>query len=165
MIALSSPGAPAVKNTNAGSRGAVQMKLGGKSCTSLILVALLSCALNLEAANPRTSKITLPVMTALTVKLDQPVNARAAANGTGFTGLIKDPVQVDGVTIIPANSSAAGLVNKESQGGGELELNSVFVSGKMYRITTLPIPFNQKARLRAGSTMTFYLVLSLNIAK
>lgn len=141
------------------------MKIHGKAHSSLILVTMMFCALSLGAATPRNSKVTLPVMTALTVKLDQPVNARTAANGTGFTGLIKDPIQVDGVTVIPANSAAAGLVNKESQGSGELELNSVFVNGRSYRITTSPIPINQKSNLRAGSTMTFYLVLSLNIAR
>lgn len=141
------------------------MKIPGKPCSSLILVAIISCALNLEAANPRNSKVTLPVMTAITVKLNEPVNARTASNGSGFTASIKEAVQVDGVTVIPANSSAAGLVNKESQCSGELELNSVFVNGRSYRITTSPIPMNQKTNLRAGSTMTFYLVLSLNIPR
>jgi hypothetical protein len=56
-------------------------------------------------------------------------------------------------------------VSKESASGGEMQLNSVFVNGRMYRITTSPIRFHQKTSLRAGSTMTFYLVLSLDIAR
>jgi len=46
-----------------------------------------------------------------------------------------------------------------------MQLNSVFVNGRLYRITTSPISLNQKSNLRAGSTMTFYLVLSLSIAR
>jgi len=134
------------------------------SCSAVIIVALMSIAVSGEGANPRVGKITVPVMTPFTVKLDQAVSSKAV-NGTGFTASIKDPIQADGVTVIPANSSAAGLVTKESQGTGQLELNSVFVNGRSYRITTAPIPFNQKANFRAGSTFTFYLVLSLNIGR
>ena len=140
------------------------MRSLGKSCSATVVVALMAIAIRVEAANPRNGKIAVPVMTPFTVKLDQAVNARAA-NGTGFTASIKDPVEVDGVVLIPANSSAAGLVSKESQGSGQLELNSVFVNGRSYRITTSPIPLSQKTNVRAGSIFTFYLVLSLNVAK
>jgi hypothetical protein len=136
-----------------------------KSRYAIALAALFSIPFSVEAANPRSGKITLPVMTAFTVKLDQAVNARTSANGTGFTASIKDPVQVDGITVIPANSSAGGLVSKELESGVEMQLNSVFVNGRLYRITTSPISLNQKSNLRAGSTMTFYLVLSLSIAR
>ena len=142
-----------------------QMSFLRKSHSAIVLVALFSIPFSLGAASPRNGKITLPVMTAFTVKLDEAVNAKTAADGTGFTASIKEPVQVDGITVIPANSSAGGLVSKESASGGEMQLNSVFVNGRMYRITTSPIPFHQRTGLRAGSTMTFYLVLSLEIAR
>ena len=129
------------------------------------VVALLSTAIGVEGANPHSNRITVPVMTAITVKLDEAVNAKTAANGAGFTASIRDPIQVDGAIVIPANASAGGLVSKEAQGSGQLELNSIFVNGRSYRITTEPVSFNQKASFRAGSTVTFYLVLSLNIAK
>lgn len=134
------------------------------SCSAIALILLFSIATSSEGVNPRGG-ITVPIMTPLTVKLDETVNAKAAANGAGFIALIKDPVQVGGITVIPANASAAGLVNKASQNSGELELNSVFVNGRMYRITTEPVPFNQKTNLRAGASMTFHLVLALNIAR
>lgn len=127
--------------------------------------ALISIATGAEGANVRGGSLTVPVMTPLTVKLDEAVVAKTAANGSGFTATIKDPVQVDGVTVIPVNSSAGGLVNKTLAGGGELVLNSVFVNGRMYRITTSPVSFPQKASLRAGSIVTFNLVLSLHIAR
>jgi hypothetical protein len=140
------------------------MRLLSKSCSAMTLAFLLSVASSVEGANPRGAT-TLPVMTPLTVKLDDAVNPRTAPNGSGFTASIKDPVQIDGVTVIPANASAAGLVNKESTSNGELELNSVFVNGRMYRVTTSPIPFNQRTNRHAGATMTFHLVLSLSIAR
>lgn len=135
-----------------------------RGCLTIAATALL-VPFSLHAANPHGSKVTLPVMTAVTVKLDEAVNTKSIANGSAFTASIKDPVQVDGATVIPANSAAGGLVSKESAAKGELELNSIFVNGRMYRITTSPVPFNQKTNLRAGSTLTFYLVLSLNIGR
>ena len=135
-----------------------------QTCCAVVLGLLVSLAASVEAANPRGG-ITVPIMTSLTVKLDEPVNAKTAANGAGFTASIKDPVQVNGITVIPANASAGGLVNKESQNSGELQLNSIFVNGRMYRITTEPLPFNPKTNLRSGATMTFHLVLALNIAR
>jgi hypothetical protein len=103
-------------------------------------------------------------MTPLTVKLGEAINSRTVANGSGFTATIKDPVQVAGVIAIPANSSAGGLVIK-GVAGEELVLNSIFVNGKMYRVTTSPVSFNQRVNLRAGSSFTFHLVLSLNLAR
>lgn len=140
------------------------MKSSVFSCAVVTLGLLFPATATIEGANPRGGTI-LPVMTALTVKLDEAVNARTAANGAAFTATVKDPVQVDGAIAIPANSSAGGLVSKESQSSGDLELNSIFVNGRMYRVVTSPIPFNQKTNLRAGATMTFHLVLALNIAK
>jgi hypothetical protein len=130
-----------------------------------VLAALISIASSVEGANSRGGGIMVPVMTPLTVKLDEAVNTKTAANGSGFTATIKDPVKVDGETVIPANASAGGLVSKGSERGGELVLNSIFVNGRMYRITTSPVAFNQKSSLRAGSTLTFNLVLSLNLVK
>lgn len=135
-----------------------------KTCCAIALGLLVSVATSVEGANPRGG-ITVPIMTSLTVKLDEAVNAKSAANGSGFTASIKEPVQVGGATVIPVNASASGLVSKESQSTGELELNSVFVNGRMYRITTEPIPFTPKTNLHAGASMTFHLVLALNLAK
>lgn len=135
-----------------------------QTCCAVVLGLLISLSASVEGANPRGG-ITVPIMTSLTVKLDEPVNAKTAANGAGFTASIKDPIQVNGITVIPANASAGGIVNKASQASGELELNSIFVNGRMYRITTEPVPFTPKTNLRTGATMTFHLVLALNIAR
>jgi hypothetical protein len=104
-------------------------------------------------------------MTALTVKLDQAVSVKAAVNGTSFTATLKDPVAVDGQTIIPAGASAGGVISKESQSSTQLELNSVFVNGRLYRITTEPVAIRQKTPLHAGSEVTFHLTLSLHLPR
>jgi hypothetical protein len=135
-----------------------------KSCSAILSAVLFFATPNAHAANPRSAGVTVPVMTPLTVKLGEAINSRTVANGSGFTATIKDPVQVAGVIAIPANSSAGGLVIK-GVAGEELVLNSIFVNGKMYRVTTSPVSFNQRVNLRAGSSFTFHLVLSLNLAR
>jgi hypothetical protein len=139
------------------------MKFFRQFSSAIVLLALISVAVGASGADPRSGRITVPVMTPLTVKLDDAVNLKTAEKGGGFTATLAQPVQVDGVTVIPAGASAAGLVNKEPQ--FSLELNSVFVNGRLYRVTTSPIALNQKTSVRPGSTFTFNLTLSLNIAK
>ncbi len=112
----------------------------------------------------RDSKVTIPATTPLTVKLDQIVSAKIAESGGGFTVTFSEPVRVDGIIVIPAGATGAGLVSK-SQNGAEMELNSVFVNGRSYRVTTSPISFNQKGSLRAGTKFTFDLMLSLNVVE
>lgn len=107
----------------------------------------------------------VPVMTAFTVKLDQAINAKTAANGAPFTATFKEPVQVDGQPIIPAGASAGGVVDKEPGTSAQLELNSVFVNGRSYRITTEPVTINPKGAMPAGATLTFHLTLSLSLAR
>jgi hypothetical protein len=109
--------------------------------------------------------MSVPVMTALTVKLDQAINAKSAANGAPFTATFKEAVEVGGQPAIPAGASAGGLITKEPGTSAQLELNSVFVGGRMYRITTEPVVINQKGGVPTGATLTFHLTLSLSLAK
>lgn len=137
------------------------MRISRRLFCSFALIAFF--AVSASAARD-SGRMTVPVMTPLTVKLDQALNAKTAVNGEGFTATFKTPVQVDGIVAIPANASAAGLVSKDGS-SSQMELNSVFVNGRSYRITTSPVGISEKSSLRAGSTVTFYLVFSLNIAR
>jgi hypothetical protein len=142
-----------------------------------IAIALTGCAvLNMTAksapalnngngAHIRDSKVTIPATTPLNVKLDQVVSAKTAESGGGFTVTFSEPVRVAGIVVIPAGATGAGLVSRNSQNGTEMELNSVFVKGRSYRVTTSPITFNQKGPLRAGTKFTFDLMLSLNVVE
>ena len=137
------------------------MKNSSRWCAFLAALVFTATCSTANAGSGRS----VPVMTAFTVQLDQAFNAKSAANGEGFTATLKEPVEVDGRTIIPAGASAGGILNKESQNSAQMELNSVFVNGRMYRITTEPVTIGQKTPLRAGATLTFHLILALNLAR
>jgi hypothetical protein len=133
-------------------------------CTFLNVTAK-SAPLFTDGGHSRDSKVTVPVTTPLTVKLDQVVSAKTAENSGGFTVTFSEPVRVDGLIVIPAGATGAGLVSRNSQNGTEMELNSVFVHGRSYRVTTSPITFNPKGTLRAGTKFTFELMLSLSVVE
>jgi hypothetical protein len=140
-----------------------------------VAITLMGCAfLNVTAKSApapsngghnRDSKVTIPATTPFTVKLDQVVSAQTAESGGGFTVTFSEPVRVDGVIVIPAGATGAGLASRNSHNGTEMELNSVFVNGRSYRVTTSPITFNQKGTLRAGTKFTFDLMLSLSVVE
>jgi hypothetical protein len=133
-------------------------------CTVLNVTAKSAEAFN-NGAHNRDSKVTIPATTPLTVKLDQVVSAKTDESSGGFTVTFSEPVRVAGVVVIPAGASGAGLVSRNSQNGTEMEVNSVFLKGRSYRVTTSPITFNQKGSLRAGTKLTFDLMLSLNVVE
>ena len=139
------------------------MRLFRKYCSAIALVVLISVAIDTAGADSRSGRITVPVMTPLSVKLEEAVNIKTAEEGGAFTATLTRPVQVNGITVIPAGSSAAGFVHKEPQCG--IELNSVFVNGRSYRVTTSPVAINRKGSVPAGTTFTFNLTLSVSIAK
>lgn len=137
------------------------MKVFSKLSSVVAALLLISISAMAHAGGGRS----VPVMTAFTVKLDQAVNTKTTADGTSFTATLKEPVEVDGQLLIPAGASAGGVMDKESPTRAQLELNSVFVNGRMYRITTEPVAINQKGALQAGATLTFHLTLSLSLAR
>lgn len=139
------------------------MRLFRKHYAAIALVALISITVGAARADPRSGRITVPVMTPFTVKLDDAVNTKSAEKGAGFTATLTRPVQIDGITVIAAGASAAGLINKAPQ--YSIELNSIFVNGRLYRVTTSPIAINRKASVPPGSTFTFNLELSVSIAR
>lgn len=116
-----------------------------------------------NGASARGGRITIPATTTFTVKLDQVVNAKTAAPGEGFTATFSEPVQINGIIVIPSGASAAGLVSGAAQHSPQMELNSVFVNGRSYRVTTSPITLSPKVSLPAGKKLTFDLMFSLNV--
>ena len=139
------------------------MRFFKECCSGVALIALTSVATGVAGASPRSGGITVPVMTPLTVKLEEAVTIKTAEEGGNFTATFTRPVQVNGLTVIPAGSAAAGLVHKEPQ--HSIELNSVFVNGRLYRVTTSPVAINHKGSISSGTTFTFNLMLSVSISK
>jgi len=132
-------------------------------CSAVALIALISVTTGIAGASPQRGGTIVPVMTPLTVKLDEALSIKTAEKDGGFTATFARPVQVNGITVIPAGSSASGLVHKEPQ--YSIELNSVFVNGRSYRVTTSPVAINHKGSIPPGATFTFNLTLSVSIAK
>jgi hypothetical protein len=108
------------------------------------------------------NKITIPPATPFTVQLDQVVSAKMD-DGRDFTVTFSEPVQVDGMLLIPAGATGAGLVTSDAQHSHQIELNSIFVNGRSYRVTTSPIMLNPKTPYPAGKKLTFDLVLALRL--
>lgn len=137
------------------------MKNSSRWCACVALLIFIFTCPSVHAGSGKS----VPVMTPFTVKLDEAISPEKAANGTPFTATLKEAVEVDGRIVIPAGASAGGIVSKEPQNGTEMELNSVFVNGRLYRITTEPVAISRKSTLRTGATLTFHLMLALTMAK
>lgn len=134
--------------------------------TASLAVVFLACS-GLQAAGggPTSGRVTIPATTPFTVKLDQAVSLKTTVSGESFTVTFNEPVQVDGVTVIPAGSSGAGVAHKDPQNSSQMEMNSVFINGRSYRVMTSPITFNHKDSFSAGTKLTFQLMFSLNVGK
>jgi len=110
----------------------------------------------------RSSKTTIPATTIFTVQLDQVVSANMT-KGRDFTVTFSEPVQINGVLVIPAGATGAGLVSGDAQHGHQIELNSIFVNGRSYRVTTSPIMLNPKTPFQTGKKLTFDLIFALSL--
>jgi hypothetical protein len=110
------------------------------------------------------TKVTIRAMTPLVVHIDQEVGLSLVSSGAGFTATFNVPVQVNGVTVIPAGSRSEGTVTKKDHYSPELALTSVTVNGRTARLRTFPITFNEKVSFPAGSEFSFHLMFSLEMA-
>jgi hypothetical protein len=146
----------------------IEMKTLRAGFCAIAVLFLFVCATAQEGfalakdAPTRGSKITIPPATEFTVQLDQVVSANMPV-GRDFTVTFSEPVQVDGILLIPAGATGAGLVTGDAQRSHQIELNSIFVNGRSYRVTTSPITLNPKTPYPAGKKLTFDLVLALRL--
>ncbi len=142
--------------------------LRARFCTFTLVAFFFVCATAQEGfalakdAPTRGSKITIPATTPFTVQLDQAVSANMA-EGRDFTVTFSEPVQINGTLLIPAGAMGAGLVSSDAQHDRQIELNSVFVNGRSYRVTTSPIMLNRKTPFPAGKKLTFDLMFGLSL--
>jgi hypothetical protein len=82
------------------------------SCTVLNVPAK-SAPVPVNGAPNSQRKITIPVTTSLTVKLDQVVSAKTAGSDGGFTVTFSEPVTVDGVVVIPVGANRSWIGEQE----------------------------------------------------
>jgi len=101
--------------------------------------------------------------TFLIIRLGGDVGLKTIKSGGNFSATVAEPVVVDGVTVIPAGSSAQGIVAKEGDYGPDVTLTSLTVNGKSYKISTGYVTFNQEVVFPARSEMKFEFVLPLKL--
>jgi hypothetical protein len=117
-----------------------------------------------KAPRVMAGRFTVPAKTALTVRLDQVVGLKLVEAGGGFSATLSRPVQVDGVTVLPAGSTAEGLVKEEAQYSPKLTLKVISLNGQSWRVKTSTVVFNQQISYPAGAELTFELQFPVQIA-
>jgi hypothetical protein len=105
------------------------------------------------AAAPATPPIVVPAETVIGVTLDQTIGTKNSNVGDPFAASVSTPVVVNGIEAIPHGAKAAGHVTVADaagrvKGGAQLVLNldSVTVNGKVYRIHTAGVAEAGKGR-------------------
>jgi hypothetical protein len=82
--------------------------------------------------------ITVPSGTPVAVTVNTLISSETAKVGDTWTGVVKDPVMVDGRTVIPAGSTVTGTVTavtpavKGSRASLDMAMSSVEVNGRSY---------------------------------
>jgi len=99
------------------------------------------------AEKPAAPQVTtVPAGTVLTVRMGQSVGSKTSSPGESFTATVAQPVERDGVVLIPAGAEATGTVAEAAplgrfKGGAKLRLvlDSITVDGKRHDIKTTGI--------------------------
>jgi len=103
--------------------------------------------------------------TTLTVRLKEVVGAKLISTGGAFYATVGDPVEVNGITVIPAGAAVQGIVTKDGIYSPQLALNSVTVNGTPRRIQTSSITFGEQIEFPAGTELSFKLVRPLDLQR
>jgi hypothetical protein len=95
------------------------------------------------APTPPSQPVILPAGMVLSVRINETVGSKTSKTGDKFTASIAQPVVIRGQTVIPAHSTAAGVVEQAQQGGKikgssalALRLTSITVKGIVYPVST-----------------------------
>jgi hypothetical protein len=102
----------------------------------------------------------IPAGTVITVRLGEAVGSKISQAGQSFTASLSDPVQVDGVTVIPSGATAAGTVVDAKplgrfKGGASLriKLTSINVNGADRQIESSSIARTATGKGKRTATM------------
>jgi hypothetical protein len=109
--------------------------------------------------------IVVPDNTTLTIRLKQVVGAKLINTGGAFSATVGEPVEVNGITVIPAGAAVQGIVTKDGIYSPQLALNSVTVSGTPRRIQTSSISLGEQIEYPAGTELSFKLVRPLDLQR
>ncbi len=93
------------------------------------------------------------------------VGVKLMTTGGIFSTMFSDPVQINGLAVIPAGATAQGIVTKKGDYSPEMTLTSVTVKKKSHLVTTVSISFKEKISYPAASEVSFDLVSPLELTQ
>lgn len=107
-----------------------------------------------QAQSPAAAPLpVVPAGTVLRVRMNQTINVKHASSGEPFSGTVVDPILVDGNTVVPAGSTAEGIVVRAHKRGRfkgasvlQLTLTGLNVNGQHYRIETSSLTRTKKGK-------------------
>lgn len=95
----------------------------------------------------------VPAGTVLSIRMNQGIDVKHAQSGETFSGTIVNPVNVEGDTVIPAGSTADGVVLHAHKRGHfkgasvlQLTLTGLNVNGQHYRLDTSSLTRTKKGK-------------------
>ena len=105
--------------------------------------------------------IVVPAGTRIRVRLGQTISTKQSQTGDPFSGVVVDPVRVNGETVIPAGARARGVVT-QSRGLGRFEgqallairLDDVSAGGRTYRVSTSRVERVEQGKGKRSAIMT-----------
>jgi hypothetical protein len=105
--------------------------------------------------------IVVPAGTRIRVRLGQTLSTKESQTGDSFSGVVVDPVRVNGQTVISAGARAQGVVT-ESKGLGKfkgqavlaIRLDSVSADGRTYQVRTSHVERVEQGKGKRSAVMT-----------
>src|SRR5262249_28524197 len=114
-----------------------------------------------EKVKPQPQPIVVPAGTTLTVKLGQSIGSKISQAGQTFPATLSSPIEIAGVTAIPAGSNVTGSVVDAKplgrfKGGAALTvtLTSVNINGTDYPVQTSAAAQTEKGKGKRTAVMT-----------
>jgi hypothetical protein len=113
------------------------------------------------AQAPAAQPVVIPAGMRIRVRLGQTLSTKQNQTGDPFSGVVVDPVRVNGQTVIPAGARARGVVT-ESKGLGKfkgqavlaLRLDSVSAGGVTYPVRTSHVERVEQGKGKRSAVMT-----------
>jgi hypothetical protein len=113
------------------------------------------------AQPPAPQPIVVPAGTRIRVRLGQTLSTKESQTGDPFSGVVTDPVRVNGQTVIRAGARARGVVT-ESKGLGRfkgqavlaIRLDSVSADGHTYSVRTSHVERVEQGKGKRSAVMT-----------
>lgn len=115
------------------------LSFGSRNAWACLAAAVLLLAVSL----PVVAAVTLPAGTAVPIRLQQAVSSNKSRAGEDFTGVLAQPLVVNGQTVAPKGANVYGKVATARPSGRlktpaalYLQLTAIEINGKRHAVTT-----------------------------